>query len=54
MYSQRGNTLFPTWERLIPNVGTLYSQRGNVLFPTWEHIVPKLGTFTELRIIQAR
>jgi len=30
MYSQRGNTLFPTWERLIPNVGTYCSQAGNI------------------------
>jgi len=30
MYSQRGNTLFPTWECLIPNVGTSRSQRGNI------------------------
>ena len=30
MYSQRGNTLFPTWERLIPNVGISRSQAGNI------------------------
>jgi len=30
MYSQRGNTLFPTWEHLIPNVGTSRSQAGNI------------------------
>ena len=31
-YSQRGNSLFPAWERFIPNVGTIYSQRGNNQF----------------------
>ena len=29
-YSQRGNTLFPTWECFVPNVGTLRSQHGNI------------------------
>ena len=29
-YSQRGNTLFPTWEHFIPNVGISRSQHGNI------------------------
>ena len=29
VYSLRWNSLFPTWERFIPNVGTFHSQGGN-------------------------
>ena len=29
-YSLRWNTLFPTWERFIPNVGTTHSLAGNL------------------------
>ena len=29
---------FPTWEQIIPNMGTNYSQRGNILFPAWEKL----------------
>lgn len=31
-YKSVGIILFPTWEQVIPNMGTLYSQRGNKLF----------------------
>ena len=26
----RSNVLFPTWEHIIPSVGTNHSQRGNI------------------------
>jgi len=28
-YSQRGNTLFPTWEHFIPNMGIIVTLNGD-------------------------
>lgn len=30
-YSQRGNVLFPTWERFIPNMGIFTNQHSETL-----------------------
>ena len=38
MYSQRGNKLFPTWEQIIPSVGTSCFTTGIDYIQCWSSI----------------